>query len=340
MKMIELRRANDASKQGRLALGVGITCGSILGLVLPLTLIFSQSDRGIALKWFQNMPVYSIFMLSAFPLGVGILFEVGAGLIPKLATSARRLEFAGVFVTLAAMALFVTTDGIPREPLSPLMLRSERALDAAMLENRLRQDSIAPGAQKDHAAEVLRYKSIVGAGFGSVRAIVSDGSAAAWSMFTVTILASFTVPLLFTIMYALVRNPHIGETSQVDLVLLALVLFLTFLPFRAYGTWYRDHIYTHDLLNDLLKFIVLESSALAMAGALILRRRTARAQLLFGLMATLATTVAGVAGQAAWDWLTVLSRTPPAQLLALHVLFILVIGLYSFSVRSGVLDLH
>jgi hypothetical protein len=338
------------SRRPSIALLATATILAVLACLYPFSLIFSVPEWGIGLRWFQNTPVFSIFLFSAFPLSVLLLLEVSRELNSRLTARDRRLEIAIVALTLAAVTTAVEVNGFAHDPLNPHLfwLGSRVATDANTLEVRLRAVQFKTATSERLESEAIEfctgktdtecYDTLIHSGFGSIGRIFSEGSPAAWAMFVVSVLGALVVPWLITLVVLLVRNKEAGNERHVDLILLAFVLLLTFVPFRAYSDWYRDAFYRTDLMRTTLPFLILGALVMLIFGALVLRRRSSKTKLAFGLAAQLAGAVAAILSQRQWGWLHYVANAPPLQVFAVYVLFTVAMVLYAVSVREGALD--
>jgi len=320
-----------------------IVCLSILALLYPISLYFSVDDWNLRLRWFQNTPVFSVFLWSAFPLSVLLLLEVSTELSRRLTAPDRRREVLVCAVVLSALTLAVEVDGFRYDPIAPHLLRGATAVTAQRIENRLRRAQFDgalndPAHREEYKRDRQQYEALV-KHFGAVRDVFTRGSVSAWAMFVVSVVGALAVPWLFTIIIALVRNKTVGTVRDVDLVILAVVLLLTFVPFRAYSDWYRDSIFDLDPLQTMSKFLALSAFVLAFLGVLVIQRRRTRTKLAFGLVTTVAPMGVIIAkGPEKWGWLRYMVYAPPLQVFAVYVLFAVVITLYALSVRDGALD--
>jgi hypothetical protein len=310
-----------------------------MALLYPVSLFFSVDDWDVGLRWFQNTPVFSVFLFSAFPISVLLLLEVSSDFNQRLTSRPRRFEVAILGFVLSAFTIAIVADGFPRDPIAPHLLWDQTAEEADRIENLLRSAQFDQSESGNAARTDLseRYREMVG-GFGSVRQVLTRGSPAAWAMFVVSVVGALVVPWLFTIVFALVRNKQLGTARHVDLILLAFVLLLTFVPFRAYSDWYRDSVYGSDVFKTMTGFLILGIFAMAIVGALLIQRRSTTTKLAFGLLWNVVAGAMAVAGLETWGWLRYIANAPPLQVFAAYVLFAVVTVLYSVSVREGALS--
>jgi hypothetical protein len=311
-------------------------------LLYPISLVFSVDEWDIAIRWFLNTPVLSIFLLSAFPISVLLLVEVSSELKKRLTTPAHRRDAVVLGLVLSVLAAATVANGFPHDPIPPHLLRGDAAREGHRLERILRagQFDSTQNTTKEYKAAVEQYRKLFETGFGSIGRVFSEGSPAAWAMFVASVLGALVVPWLITIVVALVRNHGVGTMRHVDLVILASVLLLTFVPFRAYSDWYRDSLYGRNIMATTARYLILGLAALAIVGALVLRRRSTATKLVFGLLSSVAfgaITLAGL-GFDQWGWLRFIAGAPPLQVFALYVLFAVVAYLYAVSVRDGALE--
>jgi hypothetical protein len=316
----------------------------LFALLYPVSLVFSVGvdEWDLAIRWFQHTPVFSIFLLSAFPISVLLLVEVSSELNQRLTTRERRRDVVVLGLVLSVLTAATVANGFPNDPIPPHLLRGDAVREGHRLERLLRaaQFDTKQNTTDAYLAAVEDYKKLVGNGFGSIGRVFSQGSPAAWAMFLASVLGALVVPWLITIVVALVRNRGVGTTRHVDLVILASVFLLTFVPFRAYSDWYRDSLYGGDIIETMARYLILGLAALAIVGALVVQRRSTATKLAFGLLSSVAfgaITVAGL-GFEQWSWLRHIAGAPPLQVFALYVLFAIVAYLYAVSVRDGALD--
>jgi hypothetical protein len=323
---------------------------AVLAFLYPVSLVFSVPEWGIGVRWFQNTPVFSIFLFSAFPMSVLLLLEVSREINSRLTARDRRLECAIIALALALLTVAVEVTFFPKDPLPPHLfaLGGHVATDANTLEIRLRAlqfENPTSDRPQPEAIEFCRgktdkecYTALVFGGFGSIGRVFAEGSPSAWAMFVVSLVGALVVPWLITIVIVLWRNKGAGDERHVDLILLVFVLLLTFVPFRAYSDWYRDAFYRDDLFARFWPILAVGGLVLFVLGPLVLKRRSSKTKLAFGLAAQLVGVVAAVMSQVQWGWLRYVANAHPLQVFTAYVLLTIGLVMYAASVREGVLD--
>ncbi|HEX8423949.1 MAG TPA: hypothetical protein VF634_11085, partial [Pyrinomonadaceae bacterium] len=139
-----------------------------VSLMFPLAIKLSLPSWTNPTRWIQNNPPFSVYMLSSFPIAVGIfcvtfvnlkeidVFDVNIYSQPWVFYAA--IAALGVLFILASV---ITVNDFTSRPIGPYILRGDASIEAFRLEKELRDAASSDSVLSDLAAKCERYQELV-----------------------------------------------------------------------------------------------------------------------------------------------------------------------------------
>jgi len=194
-----------------------------------------------AVRWIQNNITFSIFMLTAFPVSVGVF--AARTHLPRWDALPRWLRYIlwgtlAVLVVLGcAGALDDLRDAIEHRVIEPYNFTDYR--EALALESALREDV---GQELVGPLDARWFYQAAGTTFSGGRDWLDRGSAAAHWALVVNAMAGVFVAVFIWYSAALACCRYLGRAhlppATLDGVLLVYGLLATWFPMRLYSEWY------------------------------------------------------------------------------------------------------
>lgn len=342
--------------------------GFLVGFGLPfiISLAFPVAIRTVIpvhtkpARWIQNCPPFSVFMLSAFPIAMGILTVLLVNLhlagfdLFEIQFYGSKAMLAGSISALLIMFCFATIvvfrDFMDR-PVAPYILRGQKAAEAFGLEKILRDTAKAgvtnnrkprPNRQKsagaDHSATIKRYQELVQ--LDTVSALLSDGGLVAAAYLTIGWIGTMGCVFYFWVAGVLVLSNRQLPPGTVGKLATIFILLITWFPMRIHMDWYQNYFHNPKWLLRSLGFWT--GVFLAIGSLTVISLTTQRPEAITIACAILNVVVllfVGILGMFKPEWLNaiadMLQTMPFLYFLAVYLIFLFVTIVIGFRVLNG-----
>jgi hypothetical protein len=320
----------------------GLLVGTV-SFIVPFTLSLSYPVAVIAylpkstqpVRWIQNNPSFSVFLLSVFPLAVAIFsVSVNAQVIEHWSSEPWHFWIACVAVTTSiAIATLIVIDDFRGRLHAPYILKAHLAVKASLLEKELRTAARSALKDKKLGEKRSNYQHLIQIKtFQDFRA--KAGPIAYIHLGLVWIANVFAVCYLWYLIAAaefkVYHHVDLGRANESQLLLIYLLL-ITWFPMRLHTEWYQNYFHKRDWLSSYPAFWLL--ATLALAGLLlvaILMRPEGLLQFI-PIFNVVLVALLGLIGKLKPEWLRVvadfLESTPFIYFIAIYFVFVALICL-------------
>ena len=268
--------------------------GAIFPIAVFVTLPLPQAQR-----WVQNNLSFSIFLLTAYPVAVGVFAAREhptplACLAPWLRHGLRLL-----LTLLIVIAVLLAVDDL-KSSFTDRILEPYNLVDfghALSLETRLRQD-VKNGRLKPEDARKQYLDAHLT--FSSISDWLTRASFASKWAFVLNVLAGGFVALFFWYLILLLCWHFCGGATippaVLDSIFLIFGLLATWFPMRVYAEWYIN-FHSSKHLSSYSAFTVLIIVAIAVAILVVLLRTSGTAAKMFSALSAGFTGALGILGK-------------------------------------------
>lgn len=275
-----------------------IVCGTfiVIGSMFPITVSFWLPASTKPNRWIQNCPPFSVYMLSAFPIAMGI-FAVTISNLKDLngidVFAATTFGAASLFYASLVALLFlfgfttvIVLHDFTSRPVGPYILRRRIAVEAFQLEKELRAAARTAktrkprrtGTRKGSAqtksspprseitAKIRRYQSLVQ--LNSVREILKRGNLVAAAYLGIAWIGCLSCIFYFWYVAVLVLSNQKLPDGTISKLLTVFILLITWLPMRLHMDWYQNYFHNPKWLIKSYGFLL--GIVVASAGLILL----------------------------------------------------------------------
>jgi hypothetical protein len=225
-----------------------------ISLLFPLVIKFSLPSWTKPTRWIQNNPPFSIYMLSAFPIAVGV-FSVTFASFNKVfdvnTYGEAWLFWAAIaaLLVLSAFATMIVVHDFVSRPIGPYVLRGQTADEAFRLEMELRE-AWTKSAELD--TRCSHYQKLVQ--FNCLRNVFKDGNIVALVYLVIAWGGTLFYVFYFWYVAVLVLSNQSIPPKTVSSLLLVFMLLITWLPMRVHTDWYQNHFHHKNWLRKSYAF--------------------------------------------------------------------------------------
>jgi hypothetical protein len=242
-------------------------------------------------RWIQNCPPFSVFMLSAFPIAMGIfavtIFSLknvsGIDVFAVKTFGTASLLYASIIALLLmfGLASIIALHDFTSRPVGPYVLKRPMADEAFLLEKELRDAAKTPyvsrrrrtgskrrGAKAksgspNSATKVRRYQSLVQ--LKSPGEILKHGNLVAAAYLGIGWLGLMCCVFYFWYVAVLVLSNQKLPGGTISKLLAVFILLITWFPMRVHMDWYQNYFHNPHWLKQSNGFwlgIVLAAASL------------------------------------------------------------------------------
>jgi hypothetical protein len=304
---------------------IGFGIAFAVSLTFPIAVKACLPTEIKPTRWIQNCPPFSVFMLSAFPIAIGILAvtivdlsESDAINIFAITTYGSRSVFVTAVAILLVMIVFafvIVFDDFCSRPIGPHILRGARATEAFKLEKELRdaakrrtespRRSRGPRHRPNSAATNLRknerYQELIR--LPTLSAIYRNGNFVAASYLAIGLLGTaccaFYIWLIGVLLVYHQKLPG-GTLGKLQTIF---ILLITWFPMRVHMDWYQNYFHNADWLKKSWSFWMGIIVALASLVAILVIANPDAPQRLLTLVQLLIFASLGVLSKFKPQWL-------------------------------------
>jgi len=312
----------------------------VLALAYPLALMLYLPKSTHPVRWIQNNPSFSVFLLSSFPVAVCVLS------LSMSQDGVLGYWFAGggwqawvAYLVLAVTLLIVTlivVDDFTRRPMAPYVLKKNAAAQAARLEKELRDAS--DQQNKSVAAKRSEYQKQVK--LGTLKAVWARGGPIAYIHLALAWMATLVALTYFWYLVAaslsgITLGQDLGDASKNKLVLVYLLL-LTWFPLRLHTEWYQNYFHKKDWLRSYPAFWLLAVLGFAVLVLIVLIFKPGGAITVVSALNVVFVGALGLVGKLKPDWLRkiadFLQSTSFVYFFAIYLIFLVMVATVTAAV--------
>jgi hypothetical protein len=314
-----------------------IVCGFFLVIasIFPITVRFCLPPSTKPNRWIQNCPPFSVFMLSAFPIAMG-LFAVtffslqdrnGINVFAATTFGDTSLFYASIaaLLFLFAFTSVIVLHDFTSRPVGPYILRGLIAIEAFQLEKELRDAAktvkvrrrprtgtrrravhAKSNSSPSELTKIRRYQSLVQ--LNSLREIFKHGNLVAAAYLGVAWSGCLCSIFCFWYIGVLVLSNQKLPEGTVSKLLTVFILLITWLPMRLHMDWYQNHFHNPKWFiksNGFLMGIVVAAAGLVL---LIFITKPEAIAIVCGVVNALVLLFVGFAGRFKPEWLRALAE--------------------------------
>jgi hypothetical protein len=315
-----------------------LTVGLGLSIAIGLCVRMGLAD---GLRWTQNWPSATTFMVSSYAMAAGIFAYVvrtAPSVIPAGAFRWTLFAFAGIVALVVISNAW--TDFTLEDPNPTILNRlGGRGDDVIRLERQLR--ALPPSGRQDSAL-AREYRRLVKP-FANLRGVRSRANWLAYVLLLENIQAGLLAGafLVYAIAFALFV-PQAERGAAPQQLVAVLMLFLTWYPFRLYAQWYQYSIYREEFSSQRLFWFLLAVAIGAMVLLFFVAKPGTTLTVSGGLF-VLVGSVLGAAKLFNWEWTQRVVRRCADGLADCPfgyyaMLYLLVVGLCAVVAGSAFVD--
>lgn len=337
----------------RLFWGMGVTFG--VAALYPISILINLGADGV--RWIQNDPAYSFFVLLILPVAVGVFTRTFNPQIVGKLPKQQRMALLGLLVIMEGFAVFLASQEAFRGPtVAPIMLKEPEtalSLDRCLRDciHGIRADNpqvcsqagcpdgvsrLLVGAAETADGKALEiYGETAGASpFATYRDFFSRGSVTAYVASFFDVFSGVFVMLILWYIIVLVTSRRLRDPAMNDAVIVVYGLLLLWFPARLYSEWYI-HFYSVSHFSAYFAFWFLLLVALVSIPLLVLLLKPGRPVLVFTTVNGIVLTLLGLLSHFSPDWMRAIARgletMPFAYFVAFAFLIALVLGVMVFA---------
>lgn len=257
-----------------------IVCGIflVIGLMFPITVTLCLPPSTKPNRWIQNCLPFSVYMLSAFPIAMGIFAVTisslkdinGIDVFAATTFGTASLLYASIaaLVFLFGFTSVIVFNDFTSRSVAPYILKGDIAAEAFRLEKELRDAAKTikvgrrrrAGARRGAAqakstapltesrAKIRRYQSLVQ--LNSLREIFKHGNLIAASYLAIALIGTMCCIFYFWYVAVLVLSNQKLPDGTVSKLLTVFILLITWFPMRVHMDWYQNHFHNRDWLKQ------------------------------------------------------------------------------------------
>jgi hypothetical protein len=237
------------------AFWIGFGVAFTIALTFPIAIVLSLPAWTKPARWIQNSPSLSIYMLSSFPMAVGIFcvtVSTSTFVFDANTYGSASLFWAAVaalFVLSLFGSMVVVSDFVSR-PLGPYVLRRQLADEAFRLEMQLRESWQSKSTEFD--SRCSDYQKLIQ--FTCLRNVFRDGNLVALAYLVIAWGGTMFAVFYFWYVALLILSNRSIPPKTVSSLLVVYMLLTTWLPMRIHRDWYQGHFHDKDWLRRSYAF--------------------------------------------------------------------------------------
>lgn len=233
----------------------------VISLSYPIAIFFCLPKSAQPVRWIQNNPAFSIFLLSSFPAAVCVFSVTISGEVISYWLSPGTLRFwlscVAILLTLVMVTLIVLDD-FTSKPYAPYILKTKEAEQSSRLEEELREASRTGARPKKFEDKRKEYQRLVQ--LNSIRDIYARGGPVAYVHLGLTWITTLFVLAYFWYLVLILLTAHhrtnLPESEKEKLILI-FVLLVSWFPMRLHTEWYKNHFHRKHWLRRYSAFWML-----------------------------------------------------------------------------------
>jgi hypothetical protein len=270
-----------------------IGCGVpfAISLLFPIAVKTCIPSSTKPTRWIQNCPPFSVFMLSAFPIAMGIfavtifsLKNVNGIDVFAVKTFGTAFLLYGSIIALLLMcglASVIALHDFTSRPVGPYILKRPMADEAFQLEKELREGAKTGNVRRrrrtrpkrrgvqatsrspESTSKVRRYQSLVQ--LKSLGEIRKHGNLVAAAYLGIGWIGLMCCVFYFWYVAVLVLSNQKLPDGTISKLLAVFILLITWFPMRVHMDWYQNYFHNRDWLKQSNGFwlgIVLAAASL------------------------------------------------------------------------------
>ena len=322
-------------------IGFGI-CFAI-SLIFPLAIKLSLPSWTNPMRWIQNNPPFSVYMLSAFPIAVGIFCVTFVNLkeidVFDIKTYGEAWVFYAALTALGVLfiiASVITVNDFTSRPIGPYILRGTAGVEAFNLEMELRNAATLNPEPPDMASKCERYQKLIQ--LNSLSNILKHGNAVALAYLAIAWGAAMCCAFYFWYIAVLVLSNQNIPNKTVNRLFMIFILLITWFPMRVHTDWYQNHFHCNNWLQRSHAFWLGIIVAIAsMLFVIFISKPEALLVFCTGLNAAILAFV-GLTGTFKPEWLRAVANffqaTPFIYFFASYTIFLFVTAVISLRILN------
>jgi hypothetical protein len=312
--------------------------------MFPLAIKLSLPSWTNPTRWIQNNPPFSVYMLSAFPIAVGIFCVTFINLkeidVFDINIYGQTWVFYAALAALGVLfiiASVITVNDFTSRPIGPYILRGDTAAEAFRLEMELREAAQSSHASPDLVSKCERYQNLVQ--LGSLSDIFKRGNAVALVYLAVAWGGAMCCAFYFWYIAVLVLSNQNIPSKTVSKLFMIFILLITWFPMRVHTDWYQNNFHCQNWLQRSHAFWLGIVVAIAsMLFVIFISKPEALLVFCTGLNAAILAFV-GLTGTFKPEWLRAVANffqaTPFIYFVASYTIFLFVAGVISLRILNN-----
>lgn len=229
-------------------------------------------------RWIQNCPPFSVFMLSAFPMAMGIfvvtIFDLrqtsGIDLlsVKTYGSMSVLMTSVGALILMIALATVIVVHDFASRPVAPYILREPAATQAFKLEKELRDAAKArtltprrargprqrPVSAASNQRKIQDYQKLVQ--LPTPAEIITRGNLVAGAYLTIGFMGTICCVFYFWFVAVLVISHQTLSKGQISRLLTIFILLITWFPMRVHMDWYQNWFHNPHWLIKSYGFLM------------------------------------------------------------------------------------
>jgi hypothetical protein len=210
-------------------------------------------------RWIQNNPPFSVFMLSAFPIAVGVfcvtfsnLKEVNVFDVKTYGIEWLLYASIGALLVLCILTPIIVVHDFVSRPIGPYILRGDAATEAFHLEMELREAAKSNSTSPELTTKCQDYQKLVQ--LNSLGNIFKHGNAVAAAYLLIAWVGTTFCVFYFWFVAVLVLSNQNISPKTVSKLLMIFILLIMWLPMRVHTDWYQSYFHCDDWLKRSYAF--------------------------------------------------------------------------------------
>ncbi|MCU1266530.1 MAG: hypothetical protein JWM21_2848 [Acidobacteria bacterium] len=316
---------------------IGFGIPFVVALLFPFSVEFCLPRSTKPTRWIQNCPPFSVYMLAAFPIAMGIftatifnLKEINDinGFAVKTYGSVWAL-YASItaLLFLFGLASKAVLHDFTSRPVGPYILRGARAVEAFDKEKKLRDAAKIIGVRSRHDRTSRRkrareskppspspeinaraeYQKLVQ--LKSLGEIFKHGNLVAAAYLTVAWVGTVGCVFYFWYVAVLVLSNQTLPVGTVTKLLMVFILLITWFPMRVYMDWYQNYFHNPAWLKNSDGLIMGICLALAGLVFVLFISKPEAIAIICAVVNALVLLFVGVAGRFKPHWLRAVAES-------------------------------
>jgi hypothetical protein len=340
-------------------LGFGIPF--LVACTFPLAIKTCVARETMPMRWIQNCPPFSVFMLSAFPIAMGIfavtIFDLQRAGIDLLSVKTYDgsmsilMTSVGALIAMIALAAVIVVHDFASRPVAPYILREPAATQAFKLEKELRDAAKArtvaprrargprhrPISAASNQRKIEDYQKLVQ--LATPAAIIKQGNFVAAAYLTIGFMGTICCVFYFWFVAVLVISHQTLSKGQISKLLTIFILLITWFPMRVHMDWYQNWFHNPHWLIKSYGFLMGIFLATASLLFIVFITTPDDVALVCAVINALILLFVGFAGKFKPEWLhavaEALQSLPFVYFLGVYMIFLFVTASIGLRILTG-----